>query len=95
MSSALSIVTSLSDFVNNPKFDRYDPDVCKSIHVKLDQETKDKGLSYDERFDAVKSIEIIDKSHSILRFFCLSRQEKICQSTINGQLSFPTVLLNV
>lgn len=57
MSSALSIVTSLSDYVNNPKFDRYDPAVCKSIHVKLDQETKDKGLSYDERFDAVKSIE--------------------------------------
>jgi hypothetical protein len=54
MSSATAILTSLSDLTNNPKLDHYDPHLCKDIHIKLDKEARDQGLSYEERFEMVK-----------------------------------------
>ena len=58
MSSASAILTSLSDLTNNPKLDHYDPHLCKDIHIKLDKEARDQGLSYEERFEMVKSQKI-------------------------------------
>ncbi len=53
MSSATAILTALSDLTNNPKLERYDPHLCKDIHIKLDKEAREQGLSYEERFDMV------------------------------------------
>lgn len=54
MSSASAILTALSDLTNNPKLEKYDPHVCKDIHIKLDKEARDQGLSFEERFEMVK-----------------------------------------
>jgi hypothetical protein len=53
MSSASAILTALSDLTNNPKLEHYDPHLCKDIHIKLDKEAREQGLSYQERFDMV------------------------------------------
>lgn len=53
MSSASAILTALGDLTNNPKLERYDPHLCKDIHIKLDKEAREQGLSYDERFEMV------------------------------------------
>ena len=53
MSSASAILTALSDLTNNPKLDQYDPHLCKDIHIKLDKEAREQGLSYEERFEMV------------------------------------------
>lgn len=53
MSSASAILTALSDLTNNPKLEKYDPHVCKDIHIKLDKEAREQGLSYDERYEMV------------------------------------------
>ena len=53
MSSASAILTALSDLTNNPKLERYDPHVCKDIHIKLDKDAREQGLSYEERFEMV------------------------------------------
>jgi hypothetical protein len=53
MSSASAILTALSDLTNNPKLEHYDPHLCKDIHIKLDKEARDQGLSYEERFEMV------------------------------------------
>jgi hypothetical protein len=56
MSSASAILTALSDLTNNPKLEHYDPHLCKDIHIKLDKEAREQGLSYEERFQMVKKI---------------------------------------
>lgn len=53
MSSATAILTSLSDLTNNKALERYDPNICKDIHIKLDKESREQGLSYQERFEMV------------------------------------------
>ena len=53
MSSASAILTALSDLTNNPKLERYDPDLCRDIHFKLDKDAKDQGMDYQERFEMV------------------------------------------
>jgi hypothetical protein len=53
MSSASAILTALSDLTNNPKLEHYDPHLCKDIHIKLDKEAREQGLSYEERFEMV------------------------------------------
>lgn len=53
MSSAVAILSTLSDLKNNSKHDKYDPQTCKTIHNKLDQEAREQGLSYEERFQIV------------------------------------------
>lgn len=53
MSSAVAILTTLSEVSNDPKSEHYDPHVCKSIHIQLDKEAREAGLSYQERFDMV------------------------------------------
>ncbi len=58
MSSVSAILTSLSDLTNNPKLEHYDPHLCQDIHIKLDKEARDQGLSYEERFEMVKSNKI-------------------------------------
>ncbi len=54
MTSASSIITALSDLTNNPKLDHYDTHLCKDIHITLDKEAREQGLSYEERFEIVK-----------------------------------------
>jgi len=54
MATSSSILTSLSDLNNNPKLNSYDPHLCKDIHIKLDQEAREEGLSYEERFKMVR-----------------------------------------
>lgn len=54
MSSASAILTALSDLTHNPKLEHYDPHICKDIHIKLDKEAREQGLSYEERFDMVR-----------------------------------------
>lgn len=53
MSSASAILTALSDLTNNPKLERYDPHLCRDIHIKLDKEALEQGLSYEDRFEMV------------------------------------------
>ena len=56
MSSAANskIFTSLLELENNPKLNQYDPHLCRDIHIKLDQEARAEGLSYEERFEMVR-----------------------------------------
>lgn len=51
-----SIFTSLSEVTDNPKLARYDPHLCKDIHIQLDKEAREQGLSYEERFEMVNEI---------------------------------------
>jgi hypothetical protein len=53
MATPPSILTYLSDINSNPKLNHYNPHLCKDIHIKLDQEAREEGLSYEERFEMV------------------------------------------
>ncbi|CAF0743817.1 unnamed protein product [Rotaria sp. Silwood1] len=66
MSSASAILTSLSDLTNNPKLEQYDPHLCKDIHIKLDKEARDQGLSFQERYEmARKNMSVYKKWESV------------------------------
>lgn len=93
MSSALSILSSLSDLKDNPKFEHYDPHVCRDIHIKLDQDAREKGLSYEERFDAVKPQISLKKRIELFAFYSF-RQRKTCPFMRNGLRFFPMVSRN-
>jgi hypothetical protein len=94
MSSASAILTALSDLTNNPKLEHYDPHLCKDIHIKLDKEAREQGLSYQERFDMVITkkcyISIYEKKN-LFNF----RPKKICLFMINGHQYFLLASLNV
>ena len=68
MSSASAILTALSDLTNNPKLEHYDPHICKDIHIKLDKEAREQGLSYQERFDMVRTNVFHQSVHSFSVF---------------------------
>jgi hypothetical protein len=53
MAISPSVLTSLSDINSNPKLNYDDPHLCKNIHIKLDQEAREEGLGYEERFEMV------------------------------------------
>ncbi len=91
MSSASAILTALSDLTNNPKLEHYDPHLCKDIHIKLDKEAREQGLSYEERFEMVRTKFFIFNSVFILNL----RPRKICPFMINGHQYFLLVSLNV
>ncbi|UJR14003.1 hypothetical protein I4U23_001003 [Adineta vaga] len=66
MSFSPKIFTSLSELTENPKLNRYDPHLCKDIHIQLDREARKQGLSYEERFEmARKNLTVFDKWSSI------------------------------
>jgi hypothetical protein len=91
MSSASAILTALSDLTNNPKLEHYDPHLCKDIHIKLDKEAREQGLSYEERFEMVQTKFFIFNSFFILNL----RPRKTCPFMINGHQYFLLVSLNV
>jgi hypothetical protein len=92
MSSASAILTSLSDLTNNPKLEHYDPHLCKDIHIKLDKEAREQGLSYQERFDMViRNIFYFFDQNNLLNF----RPKKICLFLKNGKQYFLVASLNV
>jgi hypothetical protein len=78
MSSASAILTALSDLTNNPKLEHYDPNLCRDIHIKLDKEAREQGLSYDERFDMVKHSTVTVCSIYMFLFFRLGKEEHVC-----------------
>jgi hypothetical protein len=90
MSSASAILTALSDLTNNPKLEHYDPHLCKDIHIKLDKEAREQGLSYEERFQMV-----LNKLPIFFTKGFYFRQKRICLFMINGHQSFLLVYLNV
>ena len=90
MSSPSAILTALSDLTNNPKLEHYDPHLCRDIHIKLDKEAREQGLSYDERFEMVRKKNYRFGFFSLDNFF-YSRQKKICLFMINGHQYFPVV----
>jgi hypothetical protein len=69
MSSASAILTALSDLTNNPKLEHYDPHLCKDIHIKLDKEAREQGLSYEERFEMVRTKIFVLNSLKIFSIF--------------------------
>jgi hypothetical protein len=75
MSSASAILTALSDLTNNPKLEHYDPHLCKDIHIKLDKEAREQGLSYEERFQMVKKNLILI---FFIRKFILGKKKYNC-----------------
>lgn len=95
MSSPTSILTTLSDFTDKNKHEHYDSNTCKNIQTKLDEEIKSQGLSYEERFQLVRSSSNRQfnfwTNHSSSMYY---RQEKISLSPINGVLFFQMVFLN-
>ena len=94
MSSASAILTALSDLTNNPKLEHYDPNICKDIHIKLDKEAREQGLSYQERFDMVRT-KTNYCSLTKSSFKSISRPERTCQCTTNGLRYFLMVSPNV
>lgn len=50
-----SVLTPLVDLTKNSKLNHYDPHLCKDIHIRLDREVREQQLSYDERFEMVKT----------------------------------------
>ncbi|CAF4216811.1 unnamed protein product [Rotaria socialis] len=66
MSSATAILTSLSDLTNKPQLEHYDPNICRDIHIKLDKEAREQGLTYQERFEmARKNMSVYKKWETI------------------------------
>lgn len=95
MSSASAILTALSDLTNNPKLEHYDPHLCRDIHIKLDKEAREQGLSYEERFEmAKKNMTVYDKWASIFPSGisqCLKEYWKERMSTAPLDPRFPNV----